>query len=69
MPTRVCDRSPCDRLSALAAMATMQVAESQIVFVVRTRNGASSSLAVSYCPFCGTRIGEDITERFLPIKG
>ena len=66
MPTQVCDRSPCDLLEAtLEVLATVKD-EEHLDLVIVAKNQKLAKVTITYCPFCGTRIGIDITERFLP---
>ena len=64
MPSRVCDRTPCDVMKSILKALTPRdgiTAESVKIFSV-ARNGQYARLTLNYCPGCGGRIGPDIQE-------
>lgn len=65
MPTQVCDRSPCDLLAATLEVLAKPVDDEHLELTVVAQNGKHALVKISYCPFCGTRIGPDITESYL----
>lgn len=66
MPTNVCDRKPCDHLKAALEVLAKVRDEDHIDIVVVAANGGHAIVTLNYCPFCGTRIGFDVTEPYLP---
>lgn len=69
MPTLVCDRTPCDSLDATLQVLAKVRDEEHIDIIVAAQNGKFALVTLKYCPFCGTRIGPDATEPYLPPRG
>jgi len=61
MPTRVCDRTPCDRLSKFFERVPVRLHTDVVDLFVHDKSGESMKVEMDYCPFCGTRFGEDVT--------
>lgn len=69
MPTRVCDRTPCDRLRGFFEEIPVRMQIDVVDVTVANKAGAPTKVSMDYCPFCGTRFGEDVTAQPVLIKG
>lgn len=62
MPSKICDRSPCDtmRKAMVAFLQPSNVVDTQLELKVLSKPSKKApvhySVLISYCPFCGTRI-------------
>lgn len=65
MPTKVCDRSPCDSLSAMLEVLVNVKDEDHLEMLVLAKSKIHAVVTFTYCPFCGTRISIDVTEKYL----
>lgn len=61
VPTRICDRTACDRLAKFFRDVPVRPHAESVDLYVPGRSGDTVLVQMDYCPFCGTRIGEDVT--------